>query len=338
MNFLLKEIGGIFKYIQDLFAGVQKFLTPAKAYSWQTFIYLSVFSWGISYFAVGYIRDIIAFCGWLFLLAGTTWYTTDDPLRIPGTFMPVGAVITGFLVSVFAFGYQESGLTFNTIVIWPTIAALVTAIPNFFEGNGGRLPNAKLPKLQDRQKVVVLLAWCMLISCWLQFYFVIDKWLKEYPSLRADNFQKSAFVIRLEPPARKPKTGDLILNKLQPLVNQQLANKPWGEVEKWLIEANQQLGNLGRRTINSNLGKSQERLLWRVEPRVVNIKPGYGYRLDILTIWGGPSANSQGYYWKKSCLIQPSNSGKQTDNKDTVARVTCDRTSKFIMGSPPAQQ
>jgi len=51
MNPLFKEVFGIFKYTQDLFAGVQKFLTPAKAYSWQTFIYLSVFSWGISCFA-----------------------------------------------------------------------------------------------------------------------------------------------------------------------------------------------------------------------------------------------------------------------------------------------
>ncbi|MEI6444737.1 MAG: septal junction protein FraD [Nostocales cyanobacterium ELA583] len=336
MNSLFKEVFGIFKYTQDLFAGFQKFLTPAKAFSWQTLIYLSIFSWGISYFALGYIKDIIAFCGWLFLLAGTTWYTTDDPLRVPGTFMPVGALLTGFLVSVFAFGRQEDILTSNTIVIWPTIAAIVTAIPNFFEGTGGRAAKAKLPKLKDRQKVVVLLAWCMLISCWLQFYFVIDKWLKEYPSLRADNFQKSAFVIRLEPPEKKPKTGDLILDKLQPLVNQQIANKPWADVEKWLLEANQQLGNLGRKTINSHLGKSQERLLWRVEPRVVNIKSGY--RLDILTIWGGPSANSQGYYWQKSCLIQPSNSGKQTDNKNAVAQITCDRTSKFVIGSPPPQQ
>jgi hypothetical protein len=336
MESLFKEVFGLFKYIQDLFATVKKLFTPEKAYSWQTLIYLSVFSWGISYFAIGYIKDIIAFCGWLFLLAGTAWYTTDKPLRVPGTFMPVGALLTGFLVSVFAIGHQESVLTSKTIVIWPTIAAIVTAIPNFFEGTGGKSAKAKLPKLQDRQKVVVLLAWCMLISCWLQFYFVIDKWLKEYPSLRADNFQKSAFVVRLEPPARKPKTGDLILNKLQPLVNQQIANKPWSEVEKWLLEANQQLGNLGRKTINSHLGQSQERLLWRVEPRVVNIKSGY--RLDILTIWGGPSADSRGYYWQKSCLIQPSTSGKQTDNKNAVASISCDRTSKFIIGSPPPQQ
>ena len=336
MEFLLKEVLGIFKYIQDLFASVQKFLTPAKAFSWQTLIYLSIFSWGTSYFAVGYVKDIIAFCGWLFLLAGTTWYTTDDPLRVPGTFMPVGAVITGFLVSFFAFGHQESILTSKTIVMSPTIAAIVTAIPNFFEGTGGRSAKAKLPKLQDRQKVIILLAWCMLISCWLQFYFVIDKWLKDSPSLRADKFDKSAFVIRLEPRAKQPKDGDLILKKLQPLVNQQIANKPWSEVEKWLLEANQKLGNLGQKTINSNLRSSLEKPLWRVEPRVVNIKSGY--RLDILTIWGGPSANSKGYYWQKSCLIEPSNSGKQTDNKNTVARITCDRTSKFKNGSPPPQQ
>jgi Family of unknown function (DUF5357) len=336
MDSLFKDVLGIFKYIQDLFGGVQKLLTPTKAYSWQTFIYLSLFSWGISYLAVGYIKDIIAFCGWLFLLAGTAWYTTDDPLRVPGTFMPVGAVITGFLFSVFAFGHQENVLTSKTIVIWPTIAAIVTAIPNFFEGSGGRSATAKLPKLQDRQKVVILLAWCMLLSCWLQFYFVIDKWLKEYPSLRADNFQKSAFVIRLEPPVPKPRNGDLILNKLQPLVTQQIAKKPWSEVEKWLLEANQQLGNLGRRSIENNLGKSKEKILWRVEPRVVNIKSGY--RLDILTIWAGPSADYRGYYWKKSCLIQPSTSNKQTDNKNTVANISCERLNKFIIGSPPPQQ
>jgi hypothetical protein len=250
--------------------------------------------------------------------------------------MPVGSIITGFLVSVFAFGHQENILTAKTIVIWPTISAIVTAIPNFFEGTGGRSAKAKLPKLQDRQKIIVLLSWCMLISCWLQFYFVIDKWLKDYPSLRADNFQKSAFVIRLEPPAKKPKNGDLILNKIQPLVNQEIANKPWSEVEKWLLEADQQLRNLGKRTINNHLSKSQEKQLWSVEPRVVNIKSGY--QLDILTIWNGPSANSKGFYWKKSCFIQPSQSGQQTDNKNAVAKISCDRTSKFFTGSPPPKK
>ena len=142
----------------------------------------------LSYFATGYIKDIIAFFGWLFLIAGTAWYTTDDPLRVPGTFMPVGAVITGFLVSVFAFGNQEDVITSRTIVLWPTISALITALPDFFEGTGTD-SKAQIPKPEDRQKIIILVASCMLLSCWIQFYFVMDNWLKEYPSLLADNFQ-----------------------------------------------------------------------------------------------------------------------------------------------------
>ncbi|MEY3401689.1 MAG: hypothetical protein RLZZ86_1304, partial [Cyanobacteriota bacterium] len=127
-----------------------------------------------------------------------------------------------------------------------------------------------------------------------------------------------------------------ILNKLQPLVKQQIANKPWSEVEKWLLEADQQLGNLGNKTINNHLSRSQEKQLWSVEPRLVNMKSGY--QLDILTIWNGPSANAKGFYWKKSCFIQPSQSGQQTDNKNAVAKIYCDRTSKFFNGSPPPKK
>lgn len=335
MDSLFKDILAIFKFIQDLFSGVQKLLTPAKIYSWQTLIYLSVFSWAASYFAVGFVKDIIAFCGWLFLIAGTAWYTTDDPLRVPGTFMPVGAVISGFLISVFAFGHEKNIITTKTIVIWPTIAAIMTVLPSFFQGTGGTTAKITLPKLEQKQKILILLAWSMLISCWIQFYFVIDKWLKDYPSLRGDNFQNSAFVIRVEPPKQKPKNGDLILTKIQPLVQQQIANKPWSEVEKWLLEANEKLGNIGNRTIERNLSKLEEKKLWEVQPRVVSIKTGY--RLDILTIWKGPSADNKGFYWQKSCLIEPKGSDKKSENKNAVANISCG-TSTFIIGSPPPQQ
>ncbi len=226
MNTLFKDAFGVFKFVEGLYAGVKKVLVPPKAYSWQTFIYLTVFSWVLSFFATGYIRDIIAFCGWLFLIAGTAWYTTEDPLRVPGTFMPVGAVITGFLVSVFAFGNQEDVITPRTIVLWPTISALVTAIPEFIEGSDTEA-KAQIPKPEDRQRIIILVASCMLLSCWIQFYFVMDKWLQEYPSLQADNFKRSTFVVRTEGPQEIPKNGLVILEKLQPLVEEQIAERPW---------------------------------------------------------------------------------------------------------------
>ncbi|HLO88226.1 MAG TPA: septal junction protein FraD [Nostocaceae cyanobacterium] len=331
MNSLFKDLIGLFKFIQDLFQGVRKFFTPPKAFSWQTFIYLSLYSWGLSFLATGVIKDIIAFGGWGFLIAGTAWYTTDDPLRVPGTFMPVGALITGFLVSVFAFGNQEIGITPRTIVLWPTLAALITAAPDFFAGNGVSA-KAQIPKVQDRQKIIVLLAWSMLISCWIQFYFVIDKWVKEYPSVEAENFQRSTFVVKLDIPINQPRNnGVRILSQLQPLVEEQLVNQSWSTVEKWLLSANQNVGNLAQEILSKDLAKYEEKGLWRVEPRVTNVKSGY--RLDILTIWTGPSAKSQGYYLRKSCLIQPVKA-----TKGTVAEIICDRRSKLLNGPPPPQQ
>ena len=343
MNFLfLKDLFGVFKFLEGVYARIRNFLVPPKAYSWQTFLYLSVFSWFASSLAVGYVRDIISFFGWLFLIAGTSWYTTDDPLRIPGTFMPVGALVTGFLVSVFAFGQGEDVITPRTIVLWPTISALITTIPEFFEGSGTDV-QTQIPKPEIRQRLIVMVASCMILSCWIQLYFVMDNWLREYPSLQADNFKQSTFVIKTESPEKIPANGVVILNKLQPLVEEQVAGRPWSQVERWLINADQQVGNLGRRVIERNLAKYEEKELWVVRPRVVNTKSGY--TLDLLSIWTGPSSNPRGFYVKKSCRVEPvaaransSIANVSKPDKATVAEIDCDRLPKFIAGSPPAQQ
>ncbi|WP_448265934.1 septal junction protein FraD [Nostoc sp. DSM 114159] len=335
MNTLLKDFFGAFKFVEGLYAGIRKILVPPKAYSWQTFIYLSIFSWVLSYCATGYIKDIIAFFGWLFLIAGTAWYTTEDPLRVPGTFMPVGAVITGFLVSVFAFGDQRDVITPRTIVFWPTISALITAIPEFIEGNDTDA-KARIPKPQDRQRIIILVASSMLLSCWIQFHFVTDNWLRQYPSLQADTFKHSTFVPRTEELVKIPRNGVVILQRLQPIVVDQIAQRPWSEVEKWLLDAKQRVGNLGREIIKKNLSKYEEKELWRVEPRVANTKSGY--ILDLLSIWIGPSSNPRGYYLKKSCRIEPVATATNSENKITVAEIECDRASKLIAGSPPPQQ
>ncbi|MBN3879976.1 MULTISPECIES: septal junction protein FraD [unclassified Nostoc] len=335
MNTLLKDVFGVFRFAEGLYAGIRKILVPPKAYSWQTFIYLSVFSWILSYCATGYIKDIIAFFGWLFLIAGTAWYTTEDPLRVPGTFMPVGAVITGFLVSVFAFGDQRDVITPRTIVFWPTISALITAIPEFIEGNDTDA-KARIPKPQDRQRIIILVASSMLLSCWIQFHFVTDNWLRQYPSLQADTFKHSTFIVRTEAAVKIPQNGVVILEKLQPMVVEQIAERPWSEVEKWLLDAKQRVGNLGRGVIQKNLSKYEEKELWRIEPRVANTKSGY--ILDLLSIWIGPSSNPRGYYLKKSCRIEPVAAATNSENKITVAEIECDRASKLIPGSPPPQQ
>jgi hypothetical protein len=357
MQTLFKDVLGFISFFSGIYEGIKKLFVPPKAYSWQTFIYLSGFSWLLSFFAVGYVQNLIAFLGWIFLIAGTTWYTTEDPLRVPGTFMPVGALITGFLVSVFAFGHPEDGITPRTIVLWPTIAAIITAIPDFIEGTDTST-KAKLPKPEVREKIIVLLASCMLVSCWIQFYFVMDNWLKEYPSILIDNFERSTFVIKLPAPGEEsetvgdtktevqkiPKNGVTILDGLEIVVTENLNRRPWSQVEKWLIEANEQVRSLGNLVINQRLGEYEERKLWRVEARVTNTISKY--QLDVLSIWDGPSSQPKGYYLQKTCRIEPIAVStrdvritlSEVEVKNTVAEIECDRLSKFIAGAPPPRK
>ncbi|KYC42326.1 hypothetical protein WA1_20350 [Scytonema hofmannii PCC 7110] len=340
---IVRDLFGVFTIVGNIYERIKKILIPPKAYSWQTLIYLSIFSWFMSSMSTGFIKDTIAFCGWIFLIFGTAWYTTDSPILVPGTNMPLGAVITGFLVSVFAFGHDESVLTTRTIVLWPTISAIITAIPEFFEGTGTEAKTL-IPKIEDRQKIIILIGSCAVISCWLQFYFVTENWLNEYPSLQVDNYQGSAFVSRIESAERIPRNGVVILDKLAPQIEQQLNEQPWSQVEQWLINANQNVGRLGRQVIETNLAQYEEKALWVVEPRVTNLKSGY--KLDLLSIWTGPSSTSDRYYLSKTCQIEPvakigntrSRVSDKPDEKNTLAEVSCEAKTSFFAGPLPPQQ
>ncbi len=338
---LVKDVFGLFNFVGDIYARIKKILIPPKAYSWQTLIYLSVFSWLMSSLATGFIRDLIAFFGWIFLIAGTAWYTTDKPLLIPGTNLPVGAVITGFLVSAFAFRDEDMLISPNTIVFWPVISAIITAIPEFFEGTGTDV-NTQLPKLKDRQEIIILLACSTVLSCWLQFAFVVNKWAQEYPSLQAENFRPT-FVLRVAPQANIPRNGVIILDKLQPLVEERIAGRPWSEVEQFLLDAPQRINRLGRQVIQTNLRDTEEMNLWRVEPRVYNLNKS-GYRLELLSIWSGPTSSGRGYYQRKICRVEPitkstnTSTNNNANNKSVIAEIDCGRVSKAIPGPPPPAQ
>ncbi len=342
MNFFFRDIFSSFNIFGAVYDRIRRIAVPPKAYSWQTLLYLSLFSWLMASLSTGYIKDIIAICGWLFLIAGTAWYTTDNPLYVPHTNMPLGAVITGFLVSVFAFGQDKDTITPRTIVLWPIIAAIITAIPEFFEGTGTDV-KTQVPRIEERQRLIVLIACCMVISCWLQFYFVVEHWVTEYPSVQVDNSKRSALVVREGSTIKVPSNGIVILDKLVPQVEDQIAKKPWSEVEQWLLDARKKVNDLGKQIIGTNLAEYEERYLWRVEPRVSNVK--LGYKLDLLSIWIGPSANPGGYYLKKSCRIDPvavsrntaAAAVKKLDDTSTIAEIYCNPTVKFVQGAPPPQ-
>ncbi len=336
----------LFEFLKNSIETIKQFFLPPKAFSWQTLIYLSLFSWLMSFLANnGPIQDIIAFFGWAFLIAGTSWYTTDKPLYIPGTIMPVGAVITGGIVSVFAFQQNEEFIT-RTIIFWPTISALITAVPEFFEGSGTDV-KTQLPKLEDRESVIILIGCCMLLSCWLNLYGVTDTWLNEYPSAKYpiykdETSQRNDLLTVMEPLEKTPQNGMLIINKLQSGVETKLKGRSWSEVERWLKNANREVSKLGEKVIEINLLQFDEKEFWKTQADVENIIPediNSGYRLDLYSVWEGPSANKEGYYLKKSCKIEPiavrdESIGSQGE-RITVAEFECLPEISYLPGQPP---
>ncbi|MEB3216575.1 MAG: septal junction protein FraD [Nostocales cyanobacterium 94392] len=342
----------LFDIFKDVVERIKYIFIPPKAFSWQTLIYLSVFSWLMSYLAdEGAIRSIIAFFGWVFLIAGTSWYTTDKPLYIPGTIMPVGAVITGGIVSIFAFR-QDDAVVARTIIFWPTISALITAIPEFFEGSGTDV-KTQLPKLEDRESLIVLIGCCMLLSCWLNVYVVTDTWMREYPSATVNiggqkTVQRSDLLTFPESTDTIPRNGRLILEKLQQAVETALRGKSWSNVELWLKNANREVNQLGEAVITIHLAEFEEKELWETQATVDNLdpkNPNSGYILNLFSYWNGPSAvpdEYDGYYLQKSCQIEPITEPVETlspqNEKITVAEIECLPEIRSGFGKPPQQK
>ncbi|MBE9211708.1 DUF5357 domain-containing protein [Plectonema cf. radiosum LEGE 06105] len=344
-------LAAILDFFKDIFNRIKNFFIPPRAFSWQTLIYLSVFSWLMSSLADSPIQDIIAFFGWVFLIAGTSWYTTDKPLYIPGTIMPVGAVITGGIVSIFAFR-QDDAVVARTIIFWPTISALITAIPEFFEGSGTDV-KTQLPKLEDRESLIVLIGCSILLSCWLNVYVVTDRWISEYPSAKypvsekvddKEITQRSDLLTFLEPGDKTPKNGVLILDKLQQAVETALRGKSWSNVELWLKNANQEVNKLGEAVIAIHLAEFEEKDLWSTQATVDNLDPKNpsSYILNLFSVWDGPSAVPDGYYLQKSCQIEPITEPVDTlspqNEKITVAEIECLPQIRSGFGNPPQQQ
>ncbi len=334
MDVLSQFVRQVLKILENFFQPVIKLVSPPKAFSWQTLIYLSVFSLFMSYLSDGVPQELISTLGWIFLIAGTSWSTIDHPRRIFG--MPLGALITGALVSIFAFGQDNrADISSNSLILWPTLSALITAVPEFIDAG-----KSQIPRPEVRQRLIVLIGGSLVISCWLQFFFVVQGWTRDYPSLLTDNFDNSAFVRKIDLETKVPGNGAVILNELEPVVNQEVAGKSWSQVERWLSSSQKQIQELGNQVIAEKV-TDQEKKWWQVESKVVNANSGYNLKLH--SVWNGPTANGKRYFFTRTCQIEPyvadTNVLAPPDSKQSniVARINCVPGNKDLLNPPRSQ-
>lgn len=283
------------KYL-PFFANIIKKLKPPKILSWQTVVLLSIFVWLTGFFAIGLYQELIAVFSWLLLIIGGGWFSAENPIEV-GIFS-VSAWVTGALICIFIFRSWNEQTPPIAYVTWPIISAAIAILPQVVK-SGGKL---KMPAPQIRQNLVILLSIHLLISCWIQFHFYIQNWLEKYPSLLADDFSKSAFVVKLPTSSPPIPKGSEILNAIELRIKKQIDNKPWPQVQQWLKTADIRINSFAQIAVKE-ITTTAESTVWKFEVKVLPTKRGYN--LNTIAKWRGLGSQPGGYYLEKSCQISP---------------------------------
>ncbi|MEP0871711.1 DUF5357 family protein [Trichocoleus desertorum AS-A10] len=280
--------------VKEIFETLQKLLLPPKAFSWQTLILLSIFSCLMAALAGDLVRDLLATCGWIFLIFGVGWFTTENPIQIGG--LSLGPWITGILVSIFLFGEWLDERPSLLFISWPLISAAIASLGEFIQSG----PRFRAPTPAGRQRLVILFLSNLIISCWFQLYFVIQGWLEIYPSLLANDFNQSNFVVRLGVQTTQAPTGVIILNQAEATLKAELEPRSWSEVERWLLTLKQQPTEF-EHAVMQQLPASEENALWQLQAQILPDQPDY--TLQLLALWQGPSSDLASHYLTKTCRI-----------------------------------
>lgn len=313
--------------INKILTVLKKLFVPKESASWQTFIGLSILSWITSYLIIlpledairrifpnladfvgeasyssPIVEEVVSSLGWIFLIIGVWWFTYVDDKDLPvkknlspgGIF--IGPWITGALICIFIFGDWEGHPPALPYILWPIISVIIHSLPKFIKPG----PAPKLPEPDVRQEVIIAVLFNLVVSCWFQLHFSIQNLAVDYPSLMADNFSRSAFVTSLEPRVQGASRGVSLLNLAESALRNELEGQRWSEVERWLLQVDQEVIPL-EQLVKEQLSPVDENRLWRLRGRVFQGNPDYDLRL--FAIWQGPSSAATGYYLTKSCQV-----------------------------------
>ncbi|MFP5270896.1 DUF5357 family protein [Coleofasciculus sp.] len=296
----------IFDNFLNWFNNTLKFLlgvfVPSKAFSWQTLIGLSIFSWLMSFWATNIFKILLESFSWLFLILGVFWATSSNKAFSIGK-VSLSPWITGALITIYLSGVFTRELSPYALVFWPLVSAVVAALPVCLDGNF----KPKIPDRDKRQPLVWLFTTQLILSSWFQFYFLVQNWLVQYPTITADTFRQSAFVVRItieESQQRLPR-GVTILDLMASRLEERLDNQPWSDVERMLLPSErEQLIEQIKAQVMQELTSDdiKEDNLWQVSSGEISLRDS-GYNLDLQALWQGPRSQPQPYLLTKSCQI-----------------------------------
>ncbi|MFW6358226.1 MAG: DUF5357 family protein [Chroococcales cyanobacterium] len=296
-----------------IFKFIKKLVTPPSVYSWETFVWLSAFSWFMSLPATGLVNYLLENFGFIFLIVGVAWAAKVNSLVI-------GPWITGALVSIFIFGLFSEDIPAMALVVWPIISGAIASIPAFVNESH----QVCAPKPQKRQELVILWGSQLLISCWIQFFFISQTWLEQYPTFLAEDLRESQFMVVFNPKEQGIPRGVILLNLMAGFLQEQLAQKSWSEVEQWLMEEGREerIEQIKEKIIEQS--PLEENNLWKFKSKATELPSKAGYNLHLCAIWQGVSPQEQTPYAEKTCAIAKSTLPETTILEREVATVHCE--------------
>ena len=293
----------------EVFKQIRDRVKPPQWASWQTLLLLSIFSVIVASLTTSpqpqIAQRIISSFGWLFLILSVWWFVYEPNVKKKLTFFDLftGPWIVGALVCIYVFGTIEGRTvpTQTAFISWPPISSLIWASPKFVESDPKtKSPVYTNPKKPRRQDIILVVLANLVLSCWFQFYFQIQTWMVQYPSLAADDLTRSAFVWR---PAKFDRAtafsrGADVLNLAAQNVRSELEGKPWADVERWLEQLDRQVPKL-QQQVRDQLPRAAEANLWRLNAQVTSA----AYDLQLQAIWDGSSSRSSSYQLTRTCRV-----------------------------------
>ncbi len=314
--------------MKELFGSLKSFLSPTQSACWQTLILLSLFSVAMAALMSPTVQGLVSFCGWVFLITAVWWFVYEKDvmkaltINLVFTKVFLGPWIVSILIVIALFGSWAgfanlSGVTPAALISVAPIAAAITLAPKFIKTSDEKTPQYTVPEKKFRQGMVLFVLSHFLIACWFQFYFLIQGWLNFYPSLLAEDFSRSSFVIRVQPNVQVSR-GREVLNAAESELRDRLNNQNWSAIERWLFESkvsNQWTTDLEQSVqsrLRNKLGAG-EMDFWKLSGKATGdtYDSGAYYNLLLNATWKGPTAAKTDYTVTKRCELAP----KRTFNR-----------------------
>lgn len=273
----------------------QKFLIPPRFVHWKTPLLGSLFLWvGAALTSNQEWRLYLSNLSWLLLIVAIGWRTTEEPFVIRG--VSLSPWLTAALICLFCYGNFSRDRQPLAVIIWPILSASIAVILKYIES--GKVFLEPPPLIRP---IFLIFLFChALISCWLAFQFLIIRWLEDYPSLLAEDFSRSGFVINTRPQSINNSRGLVMIKLTEGYLKNKTSNRPWPEVELWLLNVGNQRISLTEQALKK-LPKLPEDSLWELKTTLVQGESRY--QLGLTAQWQGPSSNAEGYSLRKSCEV-----------------------------------